>query len=115
MPAGAVGPENAAEMASDSVVFVDLQAAGTALLVRGRRPGDRFHPLGSGGSCRLKKFLIDRKVPRHRRDRIPLVLTAAGRIVWVVGYRIGDAFKLRAGGRQAIRLSAEPVTERQEH
>ncbi len=49
--------------------------------LRTRRPGDRFKPKGMGGQSRkLKNWMIDRKVPRYVRDRIPLV-TADGDVI----------------------------------
>ncbi len=46
------------------------------LALRSRRPGDRFRPEGGRGTKKLKSWLIDRKVPRERRDA--LVVLAAG-------------------------------------
>ncbi|MFN7940937.1 MAG: tRNA lysidine(34) synthetase TilS [Thermoanaerobaculia bacterium] len=65
----------------------------TPLEVRNRRPGDRFRPLGAPGMRALKDLLIDRKVPRGERDRIPL-LVVGGRIAWVPGVTIAEAFRL---------------------
>lgn len=54
------------------------------LVLRTRRPGDRFRPEGGRGSKKLKDWLIDRKVPREARDRLllladgPEVLALAG-------------------------------------
>ena len=39
------------------------------LVVRNRRPGDRFRPLGLGGQKKLQDFFVDRKVAREARDR----------------------------------------------
>lgn len=61
--------------------------------VRNRRPGDRLRPLGAPGMRTLKRLLIDRKVPRHERDAIPL-LVVDGRIAWVRGVTIEHAFRL---------------------
>jgi tRNA(Ile)-lysidine synthase len=63
------------------------------LVVRNRRPGDRLRPLGAPGERKLKDLLIDRRVPRRERDRLPL-LVVAGRIAWVPGVTVGDAFRL---------------------
>jgi tRNA(Ile)-lysidine synthetase-like protein len=68
-------------------------AAGGCLTVRNRRPGDRLRPLGSPGSRKLKEVLIDRGVPKERRDRLPL-LCWAGEIAWVPGVTIGHRFRL---------------------
>ena len=52
------------------------------LLLRNRLPGDRLH--FKGFSKPLKKFLIEKKVPKRSRDRLP-VAVSGGRIVWVPG------------------------------
>lgn len=66
-------------------VAFDADRVGPVLTVRARRRGDRFTPWGS---CerRLKTFLIDAKVPRWERPRVPIV-EARGEILWVVGLR----------------------------
>lgn len=44
------------------------------LRLRTRRPGDRFKPKGMGGRSRkIKEWMIDRKIPRDIRSRIPMV------------------------------------------
>jgi tRNA(Ile)-lysidine synthetase-like protein len=77
--------------------FMLPPGAAPAFTVRNRRPGDRFHPLGAPGSKKLKDFLIDRKIRREERDRIPL-LVWNGEIVWVAGIEISERFKVREGG-----------------
>ena len=63
------------------------------LVVRNRRPGDRFKPLGSIGFKKLKDFFIDEKVPRRKRNDIPII-QADGQIIWVGGMRVDDRFKV---------------------
>ena len=48
--------------------------------LRHRRPGDRIRPLGMRGSKKLQDFFTDRKVPKHMRDTMPL-LVSGGRVV----------------------------------
>lgn len=76
------------------------------LLIRPRRPGDRFTPLGAPGTRKIKSFLIDRKVPVDERGRIPLVLSG-GRIAWVVGHQIDDRFKVTPRTRRILVLEKE--------
>jgi tRNA(Ile)-lysidine synthase len=71
-------------------------AEGDRVTVRSRRPGDRLHPLGARGSRRLKCVLVDRRVPRQQRERLPL-LCVGERIAWVPGVTIDERFRLRAG------------------
>ncbi|MFQ5860832.1 MAG: tRNA lysidine(34) synthetase TilS, partial [Dehalococcoidia bacterium] len=93
-----------AELPTDPLTAcLDPQAVGAGLLVRARRPGDRFQPLGMEESKKLQDFFVDQKVPRTWRGRVPLVL-AEGGIVWVVGYRIAHWARLPQGARQALVL-----------
>jgi len=102
-------PLNVARRRGDREAAVSFDALQLPLTVRSRRPGDRLHPLGAPGERKLKDFLIARKVPRHERDRTPLVVDAAGRIVWVVGYEIADPFKLTGEETSILRLKLETL------
>ena len=69
--------------------WLDLAALGPEVHVRIRRPGDRLQPLGMEQEKKLQDFFTDARVPRHWRDRVPLVVAPHG-IAWVVGYRIAN-------------------------
>ncbi len=86
--------------------YLDADALPGPLAVRRRREGDRFRPLGAPGESKLKSFLINHKVPRPVRDRIPLVV-AGDKIAWVVGYQIDDRFKVTPRTRRVLVLSKE--------
>lgn len=88
------------------MAFLDLDRTGTRLGLRNRRPGDAFYPLGLGGRKKLQDFLVDSHVPRSTRDRVGL-LTAAGRIAWVVGHRVDERFKVRPGTRRILAVRNE--------
>ncbi|MGB7220491.1 MAG: tRNA lysidine(34) synthetase TilS [Vicinamibacterales bacterium] len=64
------------------------------LVVRNRRPGDRFRPVGLGGGKTLQDLFVDRKVARNRRDLVPVVVDPAGQVVWVAGHGIDEAFRV---------------------
>jgi tRNA(Ile)-lysidine synthase len=66
------------------------------LTVRTRQPGDRFRPLGAPGRRKLQDVLVDRKVPRNERDRVPVVVDARGRLVWVAGVALADECRVTA-------------------
>jgi len=91
-PAGAIDPRTMAPDAAVAVVRRDL--CNGPLRVRNRRPGDRFRPIGVDGRKKLQDFFVDRKVTRHRRDIVPLVVDETDRIVWVAGYGIDEAFRV---------------------
>ena len=89
-------------------VYVDADRVAGALTVRAWRPGDRFRPLGMAHEKKLQDVFSDAKVPRATRRRLPIVL-AGDRIVWVVGVRIADEFKLTQATRRVLALQAEPL------
>lgn len=62
----------------------DAEAVGDRLLVRSRLPGDRIRPLGSTGSRKVQDVMVDARVPRADRDRIPVVYNER-HIVWIPG------------------------------
>lgn len=69
---------------------VDLDALSGAVL-RFRRDGDVFTPFG-GKQKKLKQYFIDNKVPKRKRDRIPLVCRGS-EVLAVVGMQIADGVK----------------------
>jgi tRNA(Ile)-lysidine synthase len=87
---------------ADRVAF-DAADLPRALSVRPRRRGDRFHAFGTG-ERRLKSLLIDAKVPRWDRARLPIV-EANGRILWVAGLRRGAAAPVTPATREIVELS----------
>ncbi len=90
------------------IVAFDRDTQPAPLSVRGRRAGDRFHPFGAPGQKRLKAFLIDAKIPRWRRNRLPLLL-AEGEIAWVVGVRRGAVAPVTAATRRILEVRAIPL------
>jgi tRNA(Ile)-lysidine synthase len=87
----------------------DYDKIGTLLTVRNRRPGDVFCPSGMGGRHKkLQDYLVDKKISRLQRDRIPL-LCAGDDIVWVVGLRADARYLPDGASRRMIivRVRAE--------
>lgn len=83
--------------------LLDYDSLQPPLYVRRRRPGDVFHPFGYPAPVKLKNFLIDQKVPRYLRDRLPLVVDATG-IVWVGGVRIGERNRVTSETKNCLHL-----------
>ena len=93
----AEGPMAPAAAAGDGAAGAVVSADGlaTPLVVRNRLPGDWVRPLGLGGRRKkLHDVLIDRKVDRGKRDSVPIVTDACGRIVWVAEHVIGEEFRV---------------------
>lgn len=73
------------------------------------RHGDRFHPLGTPGSQKLHDFFINGKIPREERTRIPLLVTADDQIVWVMGYRPNELYKVSDHSVEVWHISFNPI------
>jgi tRNA(Ile)-lysidine synthetase-like protein len=74
--------------------------------LRTRRPDDRFHPLGSKAPLALRRFLQSRHVPRFDRDRLPLLVDAHDRILWIPGVEISEVARLHLNTRRCVEVRA---------
>jgi tRNA(Ile)-lysidine synthase len=101
--------EGRAETATRFVARVRGDLVEGSLVVRNRRPGDSFRPIGLGGHKKLQDFFVDRKVPRGERDAVPLVVDKADRIVWVAGYGIDEAFRVTDPAQAVIILKLKAL------
>lgn len=71
----------------------DWAALTGPLVVRTRRAGDKFQPIGFHGTKKLKDFFIDEKVPREERDYLPIIFDCH-HIIWIGGYRQSEIGKV---------------------
>ena len=101
--------QQAAPSGSGLTASFDLDKVGQKLVVRRRRPGDRFQPLGMNQTKKLQDFMVDAKIPRTWRDRVPLV-SSSRHIMWVVGWRISDRVKVTKETKRILRLQFERLT-----
>jgi len=84
----------------------DFDAIVGPLVLRSRRDGDAFRPLGAGGRKKVGDFLTDLKAPVGERERA-LIIAVGEEPVWVVGYRIDDRVRITEETRRVVRLSVE--------
>jgi len=88
---------------NDFTAYFDPDKTGAELVVRTRRRGDRFQPLGMGQPKKLGEFMIDARIPRAWRGQIPIVCSP-GQILWVVGWHIGERVKVTKDTKQVLCL-----------
>lgn len=74
-----------------------------SLVFRHRQSGDRFSAHPSGGSKKLKDYLIDRKIPRQERDFLGL-LAEGNEILWIIGDRISQKYKVSEETRHILHI-----------
>lgn len=82
---------------------LDAEALDGAV-IRTRKEGDRFHPLGMQGSRKLKQVFIDAKVDRPFRDHVPL-LAKGDEVLWIIGLRPAQTASVTEKTRQAIHFT----------
>ena len=73
------------------------------LMVRSRKAGDRFWPLGLEAEKKIGKFLTAAKVPHHLRRKL-LVIEDSEKIIWLWPVRIGEQAKITEGTQKVLQL-----------
>ena len=99
LPAGCFG-DLKGHLGGRTAAF-DAETFGARLSLRSVRPGDRFQPLGMKGHRKVSDFLIDLKFPRLLRKDL-MVLTCGREIVWLVGVRPADPFRVKRDTRRIV-------------
>ncbi len=81
-------------MAERGILVMDAERVVPPGVIRRRRPGDRFQPLGMDRPVRLRRFLIARKIPYGVRLQLPVLETASG-IAAVLGLAVAEWARVR--------------------
>ncbi len=88
-------------------VHVDFDRLTFPLTLRHWREGDAFRPFGMTGMKKVSDFFIDRKLSRFDKERCWLLLSGND-IVWIVGLRTDDRFKVTSHTRRMLEITVEP-------
>ena len=92
---------------SSDVIAVDADRLQMPLTVRLPQEGDRFTPFGMQGSKLVSDFLTDQKLSLLEKRRQLIIHDSTGRILWVVGLRPDNHFRITDSTRTILRLSIE--------
>lgn len=82
-------------------VSIDPARTVFPLQLRGWRPGDRA--ITEGGTKSLKKLFLEARIPRSRRRRLPVLVDAEGRVLWVAG--VERRFLAASGGERTLTIT----------
>ena len=89
-------------------VFFDEDKIKKPMLIRNRRNGDWFEPLGTKGSQKIKKLFIDRKVPKGERESIALIADEIS-IIWIENMHINERVKVTHETKNVLILEIQPL------
>jgi tRNA(Ile)-lysidine synthase len=86
-----------------------LDASRGPYTVRLAREGDIIRPLGLGGTKKVLRAMMDRKVPKDLRRRTPVVVDARGEVAWIFLGELGEGFKVDETTERVLRLEVEKI------
>ena len=81
--------------------------------IRTRRPGDYLQVQAAGGHKKLKDYLINSKIPKEERDQL-LLLAEGSHILWVIGRRISEAYKVTQKTKHILEVCIHGGKEKNE-
>jgi tRNA(Ile)-lysidine synthase len=76
---------------------------GSKFVIRNWQNGDKFFPLGMKGTKKISDFLNELKIESHKKKN-QLLLLNGKKIVWVIGYRLDDRFKITKNTKNYLEL-----------
>lgn len=100
--------DNSINFKKKGIEYLDAEKVSFPLYIRQWQAGDYFYPLGMNGRKKLSDYFTDLKLSLSEKEKIWLLCDAQDQILWVVGYRLDNRFKVTNTSKNLIKIS--PVT-----
>ena len=95
---------------SNNIACLDYEKLKFPLILRKWKEGDYFYPLGLNSRKKLSDFFIDRKFSLLDKENAWL-LCSGDKIVWIVGFRIDNRFKITKRTKKIFQIEYFPATD----
>ena len=92
--------------ASLNEAIVDAEKVNFPLKLRKWHAGDTMQPLGMKNQKKVSDILIDNKIDVFTKDNIYVLCNATNEIVWLVGQRVSERFKVEENSKNVLKISA---------
>jgi tRNA(Ile)-lysidine synthase len=99
---------DAVDAARGDVAYLDGGRGPYAVRMAGE--GDVIRPLGLGGTKKVLRAMMDRKVPSDLRRSTPVVVGGGGEVAWIVGGELGEGYKVGETTEKILRLEVERLS-----
>ncbi len=84
-------------------VYLDLDKIEQPIVLRNRRDGDRFQPLGMKGRQKIKSLFINQKIPRDKRNEV-MLLVDQDSVIWIENMHLNERVKITQKTKNIISL-----------
>ncbi|MFZ2340606.1 MAG: tRNA lysidine(34) synthetase TilS [Bacteroidales bacterium] len=92
------------------IASIDREKIRLPLIVRKWKEGDYFLPLGMKNRKKLSDYFVDNKISRIRKEET-MILESDGDIVWVMGERLDDRFRVTGSTRTVLTIEMNDSSE----
>lgn len=100
-------PSQAKRPESRREAIFDADRLQYPLTLRNRRPGDRMKVLGLNGTKKVQDMFVDERIAPSRREKLPLLVDAAGTVLWIPEVRRSSEAQVTASTGRVLHIRME--------